>query len=797
MKSYFKFLSRNKVYTFIEAFGIAFALGFIILLLSYAKTEYSVGKNIRGADNIYVLGTGDMFGMTLDTPVEFFAEQSGEAERFHQFPEIGTWTRIVNGVEEDVTMGDDYFKVTSVFIDSTFFQLFDYGLTGCPRERVLTNEDEVIVSESFARKAFAGEEPVGKRLKVGDKFFTVCGVVEDFGRKDLFMHIDLFFSIKRAYNYYQRMDNFGNTLTFLTLRPGTDSGVLAGKLLKKYVEYWPAFYAEDSSTGTMLWGSTLTRFDKAYFSSNKSYGIIKSGNRTLVDVLLLVAFVLLASACFNYVNLTVALTGKRAKEMTMRRVLGEQVVGIRFRYFKEALLFTLGCFLLGVLVACLFHSLFEEWLATSIPLIPDGQMVVTGIGLLLVLALVSSVLPSALVLQFKPLDVVKGTFQLKNKMVFSKVFIIVQNIISMTLIAVAITMTLQMHHLLTLPMGYETEGLIYVEAWDIGYKPERQEILRQRLLALPQVETVGMAGSIPFGPSYNGLIDAEGNRSWICYSSMDTTTFRLLGFKVVEQYSAPTDSLCWIDRNTKARYGITDAHPCIDWNDGGTTGEIVMRPKYKVCGIVENYRAGMANDVPKFEDGHNVIQLMGPRDWAWRQIVKVKGDRAEALAAVRRVCQETTKEVTGYPKELSCTYLDDLFKDALSKERHTMQLVLCFMFISILISALGLFAMSINYCEQHSKEIALRKIMGATVRESAWKLSWPFIALSLIAIVVAVPLCVKVMRYYLQDFYYQIAFPWLVIPLAACIAVLIIVLSVIGQTVRIATRNPIEGIKNE
>ena len=797
MKSYFKFLSRNKVYTFIEAFGIAFALGFIILLLSYAKTEYSVGKNIRGADNIYVLGTGDMFGMTLDTPVEFFAEQSGEAERFHQFPEIGTWTRIVNGVEEDVTMGDDYFKVTSVFIDSTFFQLFDYGLTGCPRERVLTNEDEVIVSESFARKAFAGEEPVGKRLKVGDKFFTVCGVVEDFGRKDLFMHIDLFFSIKRAYNYYQRMDNFGNTLTFLTLRPGTDSGVLAGKLLKKYVEYWPAFYAEDCSTGTMLWGSTLTRFDKAYFSSNKSYSIIKSGNRTLVDVLLLVAFVLLASACFNYVNLTVALTGKRAKEMTMRRVLGEQVVGIRFRYFKEALLFTLGCFLLGVLVACLFHSLFEEWLATSIPLIPEGQMVVTGIGLLLVLALVSSVLPSALVLQFKPLDVVKGTFQLKNKMVFSKVFIIVQNIISMTLIAVAITMTLQMHHLLTLPMGYETEGLIYVEAWDIGYKPERQEILRQRLLALPQVETVGMAGSIPFGPSYNGLIDAEGNRSWICYSSMDTTTFRLLGFKVVEQYSAPTDSLCWIDRNTKARYGITDAHPCIDWNDGGTTGEIVMRPKYKVCGIVENYRAGMANDVPKFEDGHNVIQLMGPRDWAWRQIVKVKGDRAEALAAVRRVCQETTKEVTGYPKELSCTYLDDLFKDALSKERHTMQLVLCFMFISILISALGLFAMSINYCEQHSKEIALRKIMGATVRESAWKLSWPFIALSLIAIVVAVPLCVKVMRYYLQDFYYQIAFPWLVIPLAACIAVLIIVLSVIGQTVRIATRNPIEGIKNE
>ena len=123
MNSYFTFLSRNKVYTFIEAFGIAFALGFIILLLSYAKAEYSVGKNTGDADNIYILGTGDMYGLTLDTPVEFF----------HQFPEIDTWTRMANGMEQDVMVGDDYFQVKSVYIDSTFFQLFDYRLTGCHR----------------------------------------------------------------------------------------------------------------------------------------------------------------------------------------------------------------------------------------------------------------------------------------------------------------------------------------------------------------------------------------------------------------------------------------------------------------------------------------------------------------------------------------------------------------------------------------------------------------------------------------------------------------------------------------
>ena len=787
MTSYLHFLSRNKLYTCIEAFGMAFALGFVILLVAYAKTEFDVGKSIKNAREIYVLGTGDMSGMTLDTPVEFFP----------QMPEIDTWTRIVNGEEQDVMVGDEYFNVKSVFVDSTFFQFFDFRLTGCDRQRVLTSEDEVIVAESFARKAFGTEEAVGKQLRVGDKAFTVCGVVQDFGRKDLFQPVDLFFSIKRAYDYYQRMDNFGNTLTFLTLKAGADSQTVARKLLEKYTEYWREFYAEDNSSGKMLWGSTLTRFDEVYFSSLKSYTFIKKGNRNLVEVLLLVAFVLLVSACFNYINLSVALTSKRAKEMTMRRVLGAQRWAIVLRYIGEAFVFTAGCFLLGCLVAHLLHPLLEEWLTTTIPLWPDWPTLLAGLSVLLLLSVVSSLLPATLVLQFRPLDVVKGTFQVKNKMVFSRIFIVVQNIISTTLIAVALTMTLQMHHLLTLPTGYETDSLIYVEAWDIGYNPERQEILRQRLLSLPQVEAVGRAGSMPFNASYNGLQDAEGNTSWICFSSMDTIAFRLLGFHIAERYSAPTDSLCWIDRDTQQRYQVSAAHPTIDGDAGGTTGVISMQPRYTVCGVVENYRAGMANYPPKFEDAHNVIRLLAPGDWSWCFVAKVRGDRTEALSAIHKACTEVALEVTGYPKELSCTYLDDLLRDALAQERHTMQLVLCFMFISILISALGLFAMSLNYCEQHSREIALRKIMGATVRESAWKLSWPFIALSLMAVALAVPLCVKVMHRYLQDFYYQIPFPWLVIPVAALIAIAVVALSVLGLTLRIATRNPIEGIKTE
>ncbi|MCR5819429.1 MAG: ABC transporter permease, partial [Bacteroidaceae bacterium] len=204
----------------------------------------------------------------------------------------------------------------------------------------------------------------------------------------------------------------------------------------------------------------------------------------------------------------------------------------------------------------MFRPMFEGWLTTSIPLMPDLPSVVITVIPLLVISLISSMLPAMLVLHFKPVDVVKGSFQLK-KMVFSKAFIVAQNVISMCLIAVAITITLQIHHLLTLPLGYQTDNLIYIEAWDIGYNSERQDILRQQLLALPQVEAVGKAGGLPFRTSSNSLVDAQGKKSWIYYSSMDTTAFRLLGFHIVEQFSAPTDSLCYIDQEAQQRYNIS------------------------------------------------------------------------------------------------------------------------------------------------------------------------------------------------------------------------------------------------
>ena len=186
--TYLKFLSRNKLYTFIEGFGLSVALGFVILLASYARTEFSVGARQPLSKQLYVVGAGDYIGMTLGASEEFFPS----------IPEIKDWTRIVDMDNTDIMVGDDYYKAAEASVDTNFFNLFDYRLVGCHRDRVLENEDEVILTETFAKKVFGNEDPIGRTLNVDKDKWTVIGVVEDFGPTDVFKHYDLFTSIKRA-----------------------------------------------------------------------------------------------------------------------------------------------------------------------------------------------------------------------------------------------------------------------------------------------------------------------------------------------------------------------------------------------------------------------------------------------------------------------------------------------------------------------------------------------------------------------------------------------------------------------
>ena len=473
--------------------------------------------------------------------------------------------------------------------------------------------------------------------------------------------------------------------------------------------------------------------------------------------------------------------------MATRRLMGESQMGIMHRYIRESFVFTFGCFALGCVLAYCLKPLMNELLTTDIQLQVDCTSAILALMLICIISLISGTLPALISSRFKPIDVVKGSFRFRNKMVFSRVFIVCQNVISTVLIAVALTMAIQMRHLVNLPCGYNNENLIELYTYTLGFPDmDAPNELAKRLRSLPCVEEVGRYIHNPFNCSHNGLEENE-KTSWISLSSLDSTSFKLLGFKVVEQYSAPLNGTCWFTEDAKKRYGITEQN-----RDLGCMSEGV--PEYQCCGIIADYRSRDALTTP-VDDSHNVVMIKN--DLCAGLLIKVTGDRKKAADAVADVWRKVAKEYLGVPKEPQMNYLDDQLNNALTGERNTMTLVCIFTGLSVLISALGLFAMSIYYAEQQKKSIALHKIAGAETHQAVLKLSRPFVVASLIAIVIATPISIKLMQHYLEGFYNRIPFPWWVLIAAAMISLAISVFSILSQILKTACANPIDSIKTE
>ena len=779
MKSYLTFLSRNRLYTAIEAFGMSVALGFVVVLGAYTAMEYSVGKAGEKAKEIYAVGTGDYLGMTWGTAQEFFPS----------IPEIKEWTRVATANNiPGFMVGETFFKTDAYCVDPNFFEFFGYDVRGCRRDRVLTSEDEAIVSESFAAKAFGNGDAIGKTMKYDTLTFRIAGVMPDFGKSDIFEPCDVMVSMKYAEKLTAKMDNFGETVPFVRLDKDADPAKVSDKLLDKYVDYWKEFEYSRENDGKFLWGSTIVRLDKLYFSTISNWKF-RQGDKKLVDILLAVALVLLVCAIFNYINLTVAQAGKRAKEMATRRLLGESAWGVVVRYFKESVLFTSACFIIGLMLALCLLPVFEDMLDTRISLSVSPAMMLVAVAALLAISVVCGIIPAMVVSRFNPIDVVKGSLRIKNKMWFSKVFITAQGVVSTVLVAVGLTMALQMHHLYTLPFGYDREGIIMAYTGVVGYSLDKQMVLANRLKALPEVVEATPCGGTPLQCGANGVHDVNDKvLSWVAMCRLDSTAMKMLGIKVIEQYCEPTEGKVWVTESGKRFWGVSAKKPYF----GVTNG----KPEYECCGVIADYRAGTA--LPNAMDKcYNGIMVAPHDGYFYSMLIKTRGDHDKALAAVKNTCSMVTKEVRGMPLEMNCKYIDDILSDGLKTQRNTMSLVLTFMLVSILISALGMFAMSVYYGEQQRKQIALRKAMGATVTDAVWTLSSRFLVLSMVAIVVAMPFSMKAMQHYLSGFVYRIPMPWWALAFASLFSILVAFISVISRTLKVATANPMEYLKTE
>ena len=784
MKSYFVFLSRNKLYAAIQLSGLAVTMGFIILLISFARTEFSVGRNQSLSDEIYVAGSGDDISLPVNTPSLLFSGMPG----------IRDWVRIGQAGSMDIRHGDGRLMVRTLAVDTAFFKFFDYELRGTDRRRVMAAADEVIVSESFARKMFPGKDPVGQTLTdAGGQTFTVVGVTEDFDADDLFPHVDMLTSMMAEEQRFGH-GNFRFTI-FVRLANGVAPEDARQSFLEQAMKQWDCWQSEKGEGYTFLWGASMTPLKDIYFSSIQG-GAVRHGNRDMVVALGLMALVLLVSAVFNYINLTMAQVGKRAKETATRRLLGDTIPMVVGRHFAEALIFVLGSFACAGILALVLRPWFEGLVDTRVYFFVDVWTVLGTAMLTFSIAFVAGLLPAMIASRFKPIDVMKGSFRFYNRKWLSRVFIVLQNCISTTLIAIGLTMALQMHHLDTLPMGYDTEGIVEIRTFDLYKRLDELQPLVNALKALPEVKDVGNAATLPYSCEYNGVHIPDGSgeatqTSWISQSRMDSTSFKMLGFKVIEQYCVPEEDYLWISEETRNRYGVSADRPYF----GGQAGN-----DHRVCGVIKDYRSCDAMKKP-MDDSHGVVQVFNSGNFSVSLLVELhrldKAKADETLAKIKSICGKASVELCGVDKNLRVRRLADALAEPLEKQHNITTLVLCFMGISVLISALGMLGMSISYAEQNSKQIALRRVMGATLGNAVWELARPFLLLSLLAALIALPFAIMAIQRYLEDFYNRIDFPWWMVAMSVVASLLISFVSVVWHSFTVANRNPVESIRTE
>ena len=799
MRSYLKFLSRNKAYTFISIAGLVVSLMFIILMGDYTWRQYSIDAWHKHADRIYLTGSGEEFFMWPQAAQEI-KEMCPEIEQTCCVMSQNGWIKYGQREVKEEAKENGIIMLT----DSTFFRFFDFELTKGDRQTALDAPDKCVITERLAKRLFGEKDPIGESLQIVGKrsvfmnnedpydstlVYTVSGIVKDFDHTVLPNETQLIASMERfpqVMGYNLKPHSFAYSSTgackaFLMLRP---SATLDAK--KKLIEdHLAKNYMWSHMDHQEFLATPLT--DIMFAPQNNGYGMQK-GDKTRLRILLAAVLAILFFAVSNYINLTVANTGFRAKEMATRRLFGSSQRQISLKLIAESTLMITVAFLLGLALAFCFQDDAAELFRGKIALLNDVSVgtVSVCLGFILLVGIVSGIMPSYQISRFQPIDIVKGNFRYHSKMVMGRLFIIVQNVITVTMLTSALVIWLQLNHLIHAPLGFNTEHLYFVMA------PEgKSQTVRNQLEHLPFVETIGEMRGTTFS-SYNSSMRSitHGDKlTTLFLTTLDSTAFNLYGLEILKDYGLTSDGY-YLNEEAMRQLEVTDKDREMVWGKGE------MMP---ISGILKDFhRINVLQGVEPFairvqEHVEDPNFLVKTRSTSGRLQGK-NGDK-KAKAAFIDILSALDVPEADQPWYVSS--IEENIANTFEDQQNTLKIITLFTIIAVIISVMGYVGMSLFFIRQRQKEIGIRKIMGSTSGEVMALMLRIFCSPLLLSFVIAVPLSWYIMRDWLTNFSYRIALsPWIFIATCA-FALLIAVLSVGLQIIKAVRTNPVESIKTE
>lgn len=803
-------LRRNVSTTTIHILGLALGIATFLLIALYVQHEVSYDRFNKKADRIVrVVFRGKMNGGEIK---EANVMPPVAATLKADFPEVLDAVRLRNTGVHLISYGNKTFREDALaFVDSNFFRMFTLPLLEGDANTALLRPNTIVITRAVAEKYFGKEDPVGKVLQFPDDHaaLTVTGLIDQVPDNSHF-HFGLFASMTTLPEARQPSWLTSNFFTYLELPKGYDPEKLQAKLpgvVDKYIgpqlqKAMGVSLSQFKTSGNTL-SFELQPLTSIHLHSNLNGEIEAPGDIRYVYIFSAIALFMLLIACINFINLSTAGAGKRAREVGIRKVLGSvrgQLVG---QFLTESLLLTIcGTLIaLGLVYWALpfFNRLAEQHLTfhweANPWLVPALLLLVALTGLL------AGVYPAFVISAFKPTAVLKGQLTSGRKSAGLRSGLVVfQFWISISLIIGTLVVYRQLSFIQHEKLGYDRDQVLVIQ--QTGWLGDHQDYFRQQLLQDPRVARVSASGYLPAGDTYwnNFLIYSDNNKSQLVNS---------LRYEVDDQYIPTLGMEMAAGRNFSPAFGADSTGIIINetaarnfgWLDPGQSGPAAVakalnhtltRPDndgpvvtYHVIGVVKDFH---------FRSFHDLITplVMTFSSGAGSNfIVRTKtADVAGLLTTMNRKWSDLHVEVP-----FSYSFLDDRFNNTYRNEQHIGLILGIFAGLTIFVACLGLFGLATYTAEQRTREIGIRKVLGADITSIVTLLSKEFVRLVVVAFLIAAPVAWWVMNQWLLDFAYRLPISWWIFALAAALALLISLFTIGYRAIRAASANPTESLR--
>ncbi len=798
-KNYFKTgirnLQRNKVYSFINIAGLSLGLACAMLIMLYVNDEVSYDRFHKNADHIYRIdrklvrdnGNVDNSGYTgLFQGPRFTAG----------IPEIQGFVRFRNG-QKDIKKGTGIQLQEVFYTDSNFFSVFSFPLLKGNPKTALLQPGSVVISEEMAKKQFGTTDVLGKIILLKDDSafvpYAVTGVAKKCPQNSS-IKFQVLLPLKTSQQDEQRDDNWFNFFlnTFVVLAPNADVKSVESKMNKVFeTDASESIKMIQEKYGIKNLGLSyfLEPLNEIHLSKNipADTGLSDASNPVFSYILAGIALFILLIACINFVNLTVAHSLKRAKEIGIRKVIGGGRKQLIIQFLGESFLLCFGAFVLAILIVQFILPVFNQLSnkALALSYLFDAKLIAGYIALFIITGLLSGFYPALVLSGFNPVHTLYSRFTLGGKNYLQKSLVVLQFALASFLIIATLTIFSQFNFLTNKKLGYDDSNLLSVDINSWGIKRSETKLVKEELMKNPNI--LGMTSKNGGSWSIAAKVNGE-TKLQFTYETIDESYIPLLKIPVIQgrnfSKDFPSDSTHSVLVNEtfvkKAGWKNPIGREVDFWDSDGK--------KYTVIGVVKDYH--YESLLKKIEPQ---LFTMNPNNGFGKTFIKIKpGNETAMLQYVEKVFKNI------FPlSPYSYIFKDQENLKNYEAEAKWKQIMLFGAVLTIFISCIGLFGLSVLSAEKRIKEIGIRKVLGAPVSAIVTILSKDFLKLVIIALLIAMPLAWITANKWLQNYPYRITLSWWLFTIAGLLVIFIALATISFQAIKAAIVNPVKSLKME